>query len=59
MLATIEHELKLRHKFDLDRIEAQVKAEARAARENRDVNLEMMKAQVVEKIRLEMMVRKI
>lgn len=49
--ATIEHELKLRHKFDLDRIEAQVKAEARAARENRDVNLEMMKAQVVEKIR--------
>lgn len=43
-LATIEHELQLRHKFDLERIQAEVKAKAKAARENRDVNLELMKA---------------
>lgn len=42
--ATIEHELQLRHKYDLERIEAEVRAKAKAARENRDVNLEMMKA---------------
>lgn len=41
--ATIEHELQLRHKYDLERIEAEVRAKAKAARENRDVNLEMMK----------------
>ncbi|CAD5212185.1 unnamed protein product [Bursaphelenchus okinawaensis] len=41
---TIEHELQLRHKLDLERIQAEVKAKAKAARENRDVNLEMMKA---------------
>lgn len=34
----------MRHKLDLERIEAEVKAKAKAARENRDVNLEMMKA---------------
>ncbi|KAL3075592.1 hypothetical protein niasHT_034959 [Heterodera trifolii] len=42
--ATIEHELSLRHKYDLERIDADVRAKARAARENRDVNLEMMRA---------------
>jgi ATPase family AAA domain-containing protein 3A/B len=47
--ATIEHELQLRHKLDLERIEAEVKARAKAARENRDVNLEMMKAEEEEK----------
>jgi ATPase family AAA domain-containing protein 3A/B len=48
----------LRHKYDLERIEADVRAKAKAARENRDVNLEMMKASeeenrktVIEKIR--------
>lgn len=41
---TIEHELQLRHKLDLERIQAEVHAKAKAARENRDVNLEMMKA---------------
>lgn len=57
-LATIEHELQLRHKYDLERIEADVRAKAKAARENRDVNLEMMKASeeenrktMIEKIR--------
>lgn len=42
--ATIEHELQLRHKYDLERIEAEVKAKAKAARENRDVNLEQLRA---------------
>jgi len=42
--ATIEHELQLRHKYDLERIEAEVRAKTKAARENRDVNLEMTKA---------------
>ena len=42
--ATIEHELELRHKYDLERIEAEVKAKAKAARENRDVNLEQLRA---------------
>jgi ATPase family AAA domain-containing protein 3A/B len=42
--ATIEHELSLRHKYDLERIEAEVKAKAKAARENRDVNLESLRA---------------
>ncbi|KAL7077271.1 hypothetical protein ACQ4LE_003289 [Meloidogyne hapla] len=42
--ATIEHELSLRHKLDLERIETEVKAKTKAARENRDVNLEMMRA---------------
>uniref|UniRef100_A0A914LHT6 AAA+ ATPase domain-containing protein n=1 Tax=Meloidogyne incognita TaxID=6306 RepID=A0A914LHT6_MELIC len=42
--ATIEHELSLRHKLDLERIETEVKAKTKSARENRDVNLEMMRA---------------
>uniref|UniRef100_A0A914GZI4 AAA+ ATPase domain-containing protein n=1 Tax=Globodera rostochiensis TaxID=31243 RepID=A0A914GZI4_GLORO len=42
--STIEHELSLRHKYDLERIDADVRAKTRAARDNRDVNLEMMRA---------------
>lgn len=34
----------MRHKYDLERIETEVRAKAKSARENRDVNLEMMKA---------------
>uniref|UniRef100_A0AC35TP29 AAA domain-containing protein n=1 Tax=Rhabditophanes sp. KR3021 TaxID=114890 RepID=A0AC35TP29_9BILA len=41
---TIEHELNLRHKFDLEKIDAEVKSKAKAARENRDVNLEVLRA---------------
>lgn len=41
--ATIEHELALKHKYDLEKIEAETRARAKAARENRDVNLEQMK----------------
>ncbi|KHJ84900.1 hypothetical protein OESDEN_15380, partial [Oesophagostomum dentatum] len=41
--STIEHELALKHKYELEKIEAETKARAKAARENRDVNLEQMK----------------
>ncbi|CAI5442996.1 unnamed protein product [Caenorhabditis angaria] len=40
---TIEHELALKHKYELEKIDAETKARAKAARENRDVNLEQMK----------------
>lgn len=56
--STIDHELQTRHKYDLERIEAEVRAKAKAARENRDVNLELMRAEqeeyrktIVERIR--------
>ncbi|KAE9415254.1 hypothetical protein Angca_005116 [Angiostrongylus cantonensis] len=56
--ATIEHELALKHKYELEKIEVETRARAKAARENRDVNLEQMKLHeeenrktVVEKIR--------
>ncbi|VDD85632.1 unnamed protein product [Enterobius vermicularis] len=42
--ATIEHELAVKHKYDLEKIEAETKAKAKAARENRDVNLEQLRA---------------
>ncbi|CAD6190230.1 unnamed protein product [Caenorhabditis auriculariae] len=41
--ATIEHELALKHKYELEKIDAETRARAKAARENRDVNLEQMK----------------
>lgn len=44
ILATIEHELAVKHKYDLEKIEAETKAKAKAARENRDVNLEQLRA---------------
>uniref|UniRef100_A0A0R3RPT7 AAA domain-containing protein n=1 Tax=Elaeophora elaphi TaxID=1147741 RepID=A0A0R3RPT7_9BILA len=42
--ATIEHELALKHKYDLEKVEAETYARAKAARENRDVNLEQLRA---------------
>lgn len=42
-LATIEHELALKHKYELDKIDAQTRSQAKAARENRDVNLEQLR----------------
>ncbi|KHN80083.1 ATPase family AAA domain-containing protein 3-B [Toxocara canis] len=42
--ATIEHELALKHKYDLEKVEAETRARAKAARENRDVNLEQLRA---------------
>ncbi|CAJ0576559.1 unnamed protein product, partial [Mesorhabditis spiculigera] len=41
--ATIEHELALKHKYELEKIDAEVHAKAKAARENRDVNLEQLR----------------
>ncbi|ULU03891.1 hypothetical protein L3Y34_016987 [Caenorhabditis briggsae] len=40
---TIEHELALKHKYELEKIDAETRARAKAARDNRDVNLEQMK----------------
>ncbi|MCP9262056.1 ATPase family AAA domain-containing protein 3 [Dirofilaria immitis] len=42
--ATIEHELALKHKYDLEKVEAETHARAKAARENRDINLEQLHA---------------
>lgn len=38
-VATIEHELALKHKYELEKIEAETKARAKAARENRYVSI--------------------
>ncbi|VDN50643.1 unnamed protein product [Dracunculus medinensis] len=46
--ATIEHELAVRHKYDLEKIEAEIHARAKADRENRDINLEHMRASEAE-----------
>ncbi|GMT14447.1 hypothetical protein PFISCL1PPCAC_5744, partial [Pristionchus fissidentatus] len=40
---TIEHELALKHKYDLEKVQAETLARAKAARENRDVNLEQLR----------------
>lgn len=42
--ATIEHELALKHKYDLEKVEAETHARAKAARDNRDINLEQLRA---------------
>ncbi|VDP24679.1 unnamed protein product, partial [Onchocerca flexuosa] len=42
--ATVEHELALKHKYDLEKVQAETHARAKAARENRDVNLEQLRA---------------
>ncbi|VDK79927.1 unnamed protein product [Litomosoides sigmodontis] len=55
--ATIEHELALKHKYDLERVEAETYARAKAARENRDVNLEQLR--VSEKERRKTAIEKI
>lgn len=44
VLATVEHELALKHKYDLEKVEAETHARAKAARENRDINLEQLRA---------------
>ncbi|CAJ0931807.1 unnamed protein product, partial [Mesorhabditis belari] len=56
--STIEHELALKHRYDLEKIDAETKARAKAARDNRDVNLEQLRVHeeenrktVIEKIR--------
>ncbi|VDO09558.1 unnamed protein product, partial [Brugia timori] len=58
--ATIEHELALKHKYDLEKVEAETNARAKAARQNRDINLEQLRASeeerrktTIEKIKLD------
>ncbi|XP_065186021.1 ATPase family AAA domain-containing protein 3-like [Sycon ciliatum] len=46
--ATIEHEAQLRHKHEMERIEAKVRGKAQADRENREINLEKLRAKAVE-----------
>nr|CAH7751200.1 unnamed protein product [Callosobruchus chinensis] len=41
--ATIEHEMDLRHKNEMKRVEAETKAKAKADRENRDLILEQIR----------------
>jgi ATPase family AAA domain-containing protein 3A/B len=46
--ATIEHEMELRHKNDMRRVEAEMKAKAIVERENRDIYLEQIKLKAAE-----------
>ena len=46
--ATIEHEMELRHKNEMKRIEAEMKARAVVERENRDIYLEQIKLKAAE-----------
>lgn len=46
--ATIEHELELRHKYDMKRVEAEMAARARTERENQDLTLEQIRVRAAE-----------
>lgn len=46
--ATIEHEMDLRHKNEMKRVEAELKAKAKIDRENRDINLEKIRLKASE-----------
>lgn len=48
LLATIQHEMELRHKNDLLRIEAQSKAQAQVERENADIIREQIRLKAAE-----------
>ncbi|CDW54409.1 DUF3523 and AAA domain containing protein [Trichuris trichiura] len=41
--ATLEHEMQLKHKYELEKVREQAKAKVAAERENRDVYLEQLK----------------
>lgn len=47
-IATIEHEMELRHKNELMRIEAEAKARARVERENADIIREQIRLKAAE-----------
>ncbi|VDP10052.1 unnamed protein product [Soboliphyme baturini] len=47
--ATIEHEVELRKKFEIQRAEAEAKAKAIAERENRDIYLEQLRTKEAER----------
>ncbi|XP_060517435.1 ATPase family AAA domain-containing protein 3A homolog [Cylas formicarius] len=46
--ATIEHEMDLRHKNEMKRVEAELKAKAKVDRENRDLTLEQIRIKAQE-----------
>lgn len=46
--ATIEHEMDLRHKNEMKRVEAELKAKAKVDRENRDLTLEQIRLKATE-----------
>ena len=46
--ATIEHEMDLRHKNEMMRVEAEAKARARVERENADIIREQIRLKAVE-----------
>ncbi|CAK9815172.1 ATPase family AAA domain-containing protein 3-B [Anthophora quadrimaculata] len=47
--ATIEHEMDLRHKNEMKKLEAKIKAQAKIDRENQDLNLERIRVEASEK----------
>lgn len=46
--ATIEHEMELRHKNEMKRVEAETRAKAKVDRENRDITLEQIRLKAAE-----------
>lgn len=47
-LATIEHEMELRQKSEMTRVEAEMKAKAKIDRENQDLILEQIRLKAAE-----------
>lgn len=48
-LETMEQEAELRHKSDMARVEAEMRARAKMERENRDINLEQIRLKAAER----------
>jgi ATPase family AAA domain-containing protein 3A/B len=48
LLATIEHEMELRHRNEMKRLEAELTAKAKIDRENQDLNLEQIRLKAAE-----------
>lgn len=46
--ATIEHEMELRHKNDMKKLEAELRAKAKIDRENQDLYIEQIKVKAAE-----------
>lgn len=46
--ATIEHEMELRHKTEMKRVEAELRAKAKVDRENQDLTLEQIRLKAAE-----------
>lgn len=47
-IATIEHELEQRHKYDMKRLEAEMGSKAKIERENQDLTLEQIRVRASE-----------